>query len=789
MSNISTGNIVGSGGYGWGDDFKKAFSASFGDMFSGANMGKAAVGGIGALGSIASGFLSNGFSTTGGQVLGAAGDVAMAFNPIIGGALKLTEGITNRAFGTKWNDKAVAEAKGNIKGLNNFVSNASNYDALSSDFNSIEKMNKTYKASDLGEDGWLVNRTEHMADELNRKSRNAFSNAMRGAAHTADNIASTTLANLERNYSAFGGPLFAYGGQTHGSDFTNGLMFINNGGTHESNPYEGIPISMDKEGNPNLVEEGEVIWNDYVFSNRLKVPKSIQKKYKLGKKKMTFANAVDKLSKESEERPNDPISMRGLESILMNMAIEQETLKSKQQPKNIEKNKFNIGGDTNPYKPYSWISDYNGGWFDNNGEYTQEYRDYVKAITKEQMLQAFNDNYNYYLNAANKETDRYNAIAKFYNANPNYNASLTELSDDMFKRSKKLMLDGKPGFMHNVAASMRNTPVEPSPQTVTANRYYIRNADGTVTQMIDNLPFEGLNENGRTWEYLNPNLIFGAKQVRDPKNVNGVSTIYTDYYYDRKEEPTKENTTSPATTPKNLPTWLRYAPVLGHSLGLAHNLFQKPNYENADAIIKASKNLYSNPIKFNPIGDYMAYTPFDTEYHANQLRSVAGATRRNIMNTSGGNRATAMAGILAADNNAMNQMGDLYRKAAEYNLEQRQKALAFNRATNQFNSEGAFRADQANQAARQASLEGIIKGYTMKESINALKNQAISDNLSGLFQSLGDIGYDNLVQNQINWRTSKGVDGPGTEFYMRQANGYGNKKGKGKSKGQAKVKG
>ena len=181
-------------------------------------------------------------------------------------------------------------------------------------------MNKTIKASDLGKDGWFVNRTSDKASELNADLKDAYNYAMKNANNVADNIASNTLANLERNYAAFGGPLFAYGGQTHGSDFTNGLMFINNGGTHESNPYEGVPISMDQEGNPNLVEEGEVIWNDYVFSNRLKVPKSIQKKYKLGNKEITFANAVDKLSKESEERPNDPISMRGLENVLMNMA-------------------------------------------------------------------------------------------------------------------------------------------------------------------------------------------------------------------------------------------------------------------------------------------------------------------------------------------------------------------------------------------------------------------------------------------------------------------------------------
>ena len=59
------------------------------------------------------------------------------------------------------------------------------------------------------------------------------------------------------------------------------------------------------------------VFNDYVFSNRLKVPKAVREKYKLrGPKDMTFADAAKKAQKESEERPNDPISKRGLEDIM-----------------------------------------------------------------------------------------------------------------------------------------------------------------------------------------------------------------------------------------------------------------------------------------------------------------------------------------------------------------------------------------------------------------------------------------------------------------------------------------
>ena len=69
MKNIKTPNK-----FDWGGDFKQAFKESF----SGKNVGKALPGAIGAIGGAAEGLISNGFSTTGGQVLSGIGDVAGA---------------------------------------------------------------------------------------------------------------------------------------------------------------------------------------------------------------------------------------------------------------------------------------------------------------------------------------------------------------------------------------------------------------------------------------------------------------------------------------------------------------------------------------------------------------------------------------------------------------------------------------------------------------------------------------------------------------------------------------
>lgn len=128
---------------------------------------------------------------------------------------------------------------------------------------------------------------------------------------------------------------FSLGGfisNTHGGVFSNGMTFIDNGGTHEENPHEGVQIGVDYNGIPNLVEEGEVIYNDYVFSNRIKVPDSVKQRYKLkGGKGLTFADAAKKIQKESEERPNDPISKRGLEDGLIKLMQEQEALRGQGQ--------------------------------------------------------------------------------------------------------------------------------------------------------------------------------------------------------------------------------------------------------------------------------------------------------------------------------------------------------------------------------------------------------------------------------------------------------------------------
>lgn len=142
-------------------------------------------------------------------------------------------------------------------------------------------------------------------------------------------MAQNTLLSQKEAQNALAN-IVAFGGWvgTHGGDYPTGFSEFNEGGSHETNANGGILQGIDPNGNPNLVEEGETKWDNYIFSKRLKVPKGFGKAYDLGRvDKKSYADASKKLSKESEERPFDPISTRGRDAMLGRLQQAQEAQK------------------------------------------------------------------------------------------------------------------------------------------------------------------------------------------------------------------------------------------------------------------------------------------------------------------------------------------------------------------------------------------------------------------------------------------------------------------------------
>lgn len=757
----------------------KLMGSNFGQGLS--NLGIKA-GGLGGIANTAAtvlgGAISGGKSSGVGNAMQSIGSLASnipGVGGLIGAGVNLVGGLVNATFGSKLNAEKIAEVEGGIKQMKNFTSNAGDFDALASNYEGLTSLG--FSKSDIGSDGIFSDKASDEYDRLKREAEEAEQWQYNTLANNAQNIASNNLQLLEANYNAYGGPIdmkytgvmspfgnqfkdggiyikpskrgtftaaakkrgmgvqefaskvlankedyspamvkkanFArnaskwkhddggpldtrmellrrleekrnrrgnysggeFGGagasslflespddytlvkdtiwvpyretfndafgraraagldefmfdgkayttelgdnpdnnrageerviegllpvertkrvkneKAHGGElFTNGVTVVGNGGTHEENPYEGVQMGIDSQGIPNLVEEEEVIFNDYVFSNRLTVPDAVREKYKLrGNKELTFAEAAKQMQKESEERPNDPISKRGLMSAMSRLQQSQEMVRQEKQA-------------------------------------SQEGRQYAKG-----------------------------------------------------------------GRLGNLFAG----PGEKS------------------------------------------------------QEMNNESNL----------------------------TWLRYAPMVGSAIGLGQNLFSSPDYSGPDAIQSAAESAGRyTPVGYSPVGNYLKYTPFDRDFYINKLNADATASRRGIVNTSGGNRAAVMAGILASDYNYGNQLGALARQAEEYNLAQRQAVEQFNRATNMTNAEMGLKAAMANQEAAmkaaQQRLSGTTQAMNMREEIAARRGAGISANLTNFFNSLGEIGREEYSRNMImsNPALYYSVDSKGNITYK---NGY-----------------
>lgn len=647
-------------------------------------------------------------------------------NPMLmlaGAGVKVLGGLTNAAFGIKENKNLKKAAESNINRNNAITASAENFDDIT--------MASGLVNSDIYEGGWF---SGGRADEKNEEMRNrmvdAYNRANRNIQINVDNLRNNQLDTAALNFFSMGGSLNSPL-HSHGADWTNGVISINNGGTHESNPYEGVLMGIAPDGQPNLVEEGEVIYNDYVFSNRIKVPKAIKEKYKLrGAKDMTFAEAAKKAQKESEERPNDPISKRGLEDIMGKLMVEQETIRQKKREREqreaiAEQNEilgsvFAEGGSIS-IKPSK------------RGTFTA-------AATKHGMgVQEF-------ATEVLSNPDKYSPKMR-QKANFARNASGWKhaLGGHLFDGEDNLLEQRTQNLGLGLIWDKEPETIAPTSPILDLNKSFlpqlaaIKNAqrvqrgDESVLYATDN------NTNLRNVpgnKYIDA---LGVKEVQEP------------FYID--ETGTKDRS--------NWITNLRYAPALGAGIGVFSDLMgwtNTPDYSGINSIL-AEADSAGKTVSPTYIGDYMRYTPLDRLFYSNQLAAQAGATRRAIANASGSNRGTAMSGILAADYNAQGRLGDLYRKAEEYNLAQRKDVATFNRDTNKFNAENNLRAQIASRDASRARLDAAIRAAALRDQINARASAARSANLTNLFDNLGNIGIDAYNRRDRDMLIRAGVYG------------------------------
>lgn len=655
-------------------------------------------------GNLVGGLASNGLSSTAGNIIGEVGKIAGAINPIIGAGISVLGGVVNGLFGSNLNNENIQQIENNTRELGNTIVDNKDNNSIMSQWGN-QSFGIDFSQRDVGRDGLFSNKAKKKYNALKAnqgiaidRMLSSYDNAIKSADTQSDLIAmrnfaayggplyfidggavdyelakedlynkrlnalnksrmysmpnsfinsdtmfkeggkihikkanrgkftdycggkvtaeciakgkrssspavrkrATFAANARKWHHSLGGYLFKEGGNLyevvpnigqHGGNFSNGVTIIGNGGTHEENPMEGVPMGIAPDGSPNLVEEGEVKYNDYIFSNRLFATDKVLKENNLSTTytNHSFADIAERLSKESSERPNDPISKRGLHNSLIKLQMAQEQLK----------------------------------------------------VTR--------DN----------------------------------------KRNRKYATGGPLGMDPDLE---------------------------------------------------NPEVVTGSKLSENP------------YYEDSVVNPVVEPQSFPSIKsrrPINL-SYLRYAPVLGAGLGVISDLAgwtNKPDYSNAELVGRSVDNL--STVDYKPIGNYLTYKPLDRNYYTNKLAAQAGATRRAVMNLSGGNRATAVANLLAADYVAQGRLGDLARQAEEYNLAQRERVETFNRGTNQFNSEMAYKTAMANKQNEEMRFRAATQEAQLRDQADMRSASGKSANLTNFFDSLGDIGREEFSRNMI----------------------------------------
>ena len=211
-------------------------------------------------------------------------------------------------------------------------------------------------------------------------------------------------------------------------------------------------------------------------------------------------------------------------------------------------------------------------------------------------------------------------------------------------------------------------------------------------------------------------------------------------------------------------SYLRYAPAVGSgimALTDAFGITNKPDYSTANAIGNLS-------VKGERLSNFLSYKPMDRDYYLNKLNASASATRRGLANSSGGNRANYQAGLLAADYNHGQNIGNLARQAEEFNTNEKQKVEEFNRGTNQFNA-------QQSNWEQGINTELKTKAAMLRGEAKNTSNAAKMANLNNFFDNVGNIGREEMVFNMIKGDPSK--------YYDISRTGKTNYKGNQKKKG------
>lgn len=587
---------------------------------------------------------------------------------------------------------------------------------------------------------------------------------------------------------AFGGPL-----QTNGGDYNGGLTYIDEGGRHEENPYEGVPSGVDANGVPNLVEEGEIIWNDdYVFSDRLDIPEELKEKYKLGRggKKVTFADAIAKLTKENNISPNDPITKDTTKAIVEEFIDAQEKIRTENQLEALDEldiaqmNDFlaqldaaqGMGMQAPQTQQGMEMSDYSmelpneapviegemmppgyafgGHKFeeagDKNGnrfwdDFISQLNEYKASLGDSALAGRYSVDRNF--NTGDFKTikdlensEEYKAFTKYVTDHPedaDVQRYLKTLDARTGKKAKKLFVDGK----------LRKDWKE---------IYEKRRNDGLggVYHLYGNIGNDVIEPAVATAEKV---------QEAQPATTPKPDTKADESLKALAQSLFKEEEKRAAARPKfeYRPTWQRDIPILGAGMDFLYRRLNNPDYSNADAVIDTAR-MVGTPVNIpvETIGDYRRRNPYDERYLVNLANQNRAAGVRTLTNTAGGNRAMDLLGAANLAHSSQADLGEIMRQTYLANRQDDAQVAEFNRGTNLYNMNAINQRNMAqaslNSQRQGMMLNGLSRGYAMRQGIKDAWDNDAMESFNSMLASFGAVGKENEEYNMLTSMAEQG---------------------------------
>lgn len=637
----------------------------------------------------------------------------------------------------------------------------------------------------------LAEDSTYRTDLATRSRNNAISSDIYNimANQGLSNISNANALAYNNNISACGGKLYASGGNINNIIGTqemedDNVNIINEGGTHEMNPYGGVPQGVDMEGIPNLVEEGEVVYTDAdsgekrVFSNRITPSQEDLTSVNLGGKlkKGTWAEIAQKIIDMFANR-NDPFSLKTKNELLnrayegqenqklreeaaqygmtpeeyvaalqAEMAQEQAQMTS-QEPSDEQVMQYAQANGIPPEEAYRLLQQQGmqsqpqpqmGGY--DEAQIQQLADEY--GVTPEEIMQ---------LIAEEQGTQAALGGALEYGPSASYNP-LMGYDNYLLQRSgvipaqARTYASGGPEKKNNYDTLRYSLPefnwlfsqVSESPNTSIAVTPPI---SVNIPPDYVNLPDVNNNyipESGAETISRNPDIIpEGGFYVENPN---------TNY----KWEPVKV-TESPKTS-TNPDRWSRFV----NSLKIMNPLRLAGAFDAANALMfpEPLDTYYSdrlremyNPLEYHQIGTPYTYKPYDQYYALNQANAARNANISNLRDTSLGSASLYNAGVAGTNYTYNDILSKLGMSAQEYNDKMKQYNT---QANNSYASYEAQRRENTQKYNNQLFANTVGASYAEYQNSKDLRKAARDTNRNVLIENLRRLGQEESYRASID---------------------------------------